>query len=434
MRIFRATRQEMIREINPFNAKNLTFEGGGAAGLGYVGSVQALEELDILKQVERVGGTSAGAITAFLISIGCTSQEIKTYLSAQSLKDMVYKRWYNPFTWNLFREYGVYEKDKIVTWLENITVEKLGPEYRRLTFAQLRALREKTQQKDPSNNTHKDLTICVTNLTTQHLDLFSADSDVYKDTPIVDAVALGSVSIPFYFKAWRYLTHWFVDGGVIANDPQIIYDTPADQTEHGDFEFNEETLAFRLDTQAEVSNMFDGKDRSQTKKTVGSGGFFTTKIDGLVSFIQALVNALQQAQSFNFLRSYMPYRTVIIPRQVTIEGNKKEIGATDFDMTDDAKDQLMKNGYEATMAHFNEARLALAAAELTDNVLDPQANAHDLTLLASKRARLHKASLSESLLAVNEDELVMDDVRPRTASPTKGPINDVAKLTLSSFC
>ncbi len=434
MRIFRATRQQMIREINPFKAKNLTFEGGGAAGLAYVGSVQALEELKILKQIECVAGTSAGAITAYLISIGCTSQEIKKYLSAQSLKDMVYKRWYNPFTWNLFREYGVYEKDKIVTWLENITAEKLGPEYRRLTFAQLRALREKVRATDPTDNTYKDLTICVTNLTTQHLDLFSPYSDVYKDTAIVDAVALGSVSIPFYFKAWRYLTHWFVDGGVIANDPQIIYDTPADQTEHGDFEFNEETLAFRLDTQAEVSNMFDGKDRSQAKKTVGSGGFFTTKIDGMISFIQALVNALQQAQSFNFLRSYMPYRTVIIPRQVTISGEKKEIGATDFDMTDDSKNQLMQNGYEATMAHFEEARAALHDTDLTDSVLDPQANAHGLTLHNAQVARLHTPSISESLLAFNDGELVMDDLRPHNPSPDKSPITDGPKLTFSSYC
>ncbi len=62
--------------------KNLVLRGGGPRGLAYVG---ALKELDtkhpeILRQIERVAGTSAGAITATLLAIGCTPTELEELL------------------------------------------------------------------------------------------------------------------------------------------------------------------------------------------------------------------------------------------------------------------------------------------------------------------------------------------------------------------
>jgi predicted acylesterase/phospholipase RssA len=55
------------------------FKGGGAAGVAYVGSLQALARNGIWFQ--RVGGTSAGAITAAIIAAGYDANEID-YLAA----------------------------------------------------------------------------------------------------------------------------------------------------------------------------------------------------------------------------------------------------------------------------------------------------------------------------------------------------------------
>ena len=44
--------------------KNLVFEGGGAKGIAYLGAMEVLEKKDILKNIERIGGASAGAINA----------------------------------------------------------------------------------------------------------------------------------------------------------------------------------------------------------------------------------------------------------------------------------------------------------------------------------------------------------------------------------
>ena len=50
--------------------RNLIFEGGGVKGIAYVGAMQVLEQRGVLKNIERVGGTSAGAINALLFALG----------------------------------------------------------------------------------------------------------------------------------------------------------------------------------------------------------------------------------------------------------------------------------------------------------------------------------------------------------------------------
>ena len=49
--------------------KNLVFEGGGVKGIAYIGAIEALDQAGALNQIERVAGTSAGAITAMLMSL-----------------------------------------------------------------------------------------------------------------------------------------------------------------------------------------------------------------------------------------------------------------------------------------------------------------------------------------------------------------------------
>src|SRR5947207_1832085 len=61
--------------------KNLIFEGAGVRGIAYCGAMQELESRGLLQQVERVGGTSAGAIMALTISLGYTAEEIAKIIS-----------------------------------------------------------------------------------------------------------------------------------------------------------------------------------------------------------------------------------------------------------------------------------------------------------------------------------------------------------------
>lgn len=55
---------------------NLVFQGGSVKGIAYVG---AMDRLD-MSQIKRVAGTSAGSITAGLLAVGCTPEEVKDLL------------------------------------------------------------------------------------------------------------------------------------------------------------------------------------------------------------------------------------------------------------------------------------------------------------------------------------------------------------------
>ena len=76
MKIFIVIGILFFRLVSVAQVQNLVFEGAGIRGLAYSGAISELEEKNILKDVKRVGGTSAGAITALLLSLGYTSVEI----------------------------------------------------------------------------------------------------------------------------------------------------------------------------------------------------------------------------------------------------------------------------------------------------------------------------------------------------------------------
>ncbi len=57
--------------------RNLVFEGGGVKGIAYAGAIQVLEKQNILEDIRRVAGASAGAITAALLSAGASSRDIE---------------------------------------------------------------------------------------------------------------------------------------------------------------------------------------------------------------------------------------------------------------------------------------------------------------------------------------------------------------------
>lgn len=58
--------------------KNLVFEGGGVWGIAYEGVLSELHAQQAIdfNALERVGGASAGAISACLLSVGYRPEEL----------------------------------------------------------------------------------------------------------------------------------------------------------------------------------------------------------------------------------------------------------------------------------------------------------------------------------------------------------------------
>jgi predicted acylesterase/phospholipase RssA len=71
------------KKLQPEDIRFLALEGGGGKGFAFLGAIQVLENIEgrnVMNQVEGVSGTSAGAITALMLSLGMTSAEIEKEL------------------------------------------------------------------------------------------------------------------------------------------------------------------------------------------------------------------------------------------------------------------------------------------------------------------------------------------------------------------
>jgi len=66
--ILNKIKQKFERGIQRRMYRNLVFKGGGVRGIAYMGALEVLEELNVLKNIMRVAGTSSGAIAATLVS------------------------------------------------------------------------------------------------------------------------------------------------------------------------------------------------------------------------------------------------------------------------------------------------------------------------------------------------------------------------------
>src|SRR4030095_13838298 len=68
------------------NVENLVFEGASIRGIGYAGAISELEKNQLIPGIKRVAGTSAGAVTALLVSLGYSSEEIISIISTTNFR------------------------------------------------------------------------------------------------------------------------------------------------------------------------------------------------------------------------------------------------------------------------------------------------------------------------------------------------------------
>ena len=60
---------------------NLVMEGAGIRGIAYTGALKVLEEKQVITKLQRVAGTSVGAIVGALLSVGYSAEELKKIIA-----------------------------------------------------------------------------------------------------------------------------------------------------------------------------------------------------------------------------------------------------------------------------------------------------------------------------------------------------------------
>lgn len=329
--------------MSSYNFKNLVFEGGGVKGIAYIGALETLDDLKILQNIERVGGTSAGAINAILVGLNFTKEETKDILWSLDFHKFMDDSWgIIRDTERLLHEYGWYKGDYFRKWIGQLIKEKTGNS--EATFADVEAMKGKYN--------FKSLFFMGTNLSTSFSEVFSAEHT--PRTCIADAVRI-SMSIPLFFAVKRnYRNDVYVDGGVLDNYPIKLFDRkkyinsdsfsipdyykrinanyPNIERPISDYVYNKETLGFRLDTANEISMFRDHAEPVHHE------------INNFFDYSWALINTLLEAQQSQHLHSDDWMRTIYI--------DTLGVKTTDFDLTDTKKKELVASGEKCSQDYF----------------------------------------------------------------------------------
>ncbi|MCW3073362.1 MAG: patatin [Flaviaesturariibacter sp.] len=232
--------------------RNLVFEGAGIRGIAYSGAIQELEKQHLLPEVKRVGGTSAGAITALALSLRYSASEISSLIAKTPFKKFNEGRFLFFGGLNRFKKYfGWYRSGRVDEWFGKMIAAKTGNA--NITFLQMK------------ESGFKDLYVTATCLNKQSLVVFSWET--YPHMKVKDAVRI-SMSIPLYFEAvfidafGNVVLHpkdktgldIMVDGGFIANFPIRLFDSTKfiDPSLPNAFAVNPHTIGFRIDSDEQI--------------------------------------------------------------------------------------------------------------------------------------------------------------------------------------
>ena len=233
--------------------ENIVFEGAGIRGIAYSGVLKELDRSGIITNISKVGGTSAGALTALMVSLGYSPNEIIELIS----KTKFHKFRDGQFIFlggfsRLNQKYGWYKGNELTNWLEKIIKNKTGNA--EITFQELQ------DQK------FKQLYVTATCINKQKLLIFS--SETYPQMKVKDAVRI-SMSIPLYFQAVfidRFGTVYkntkqtkdldiVVDGGIIGNFPIFIFDSIALDSSNNKTRIpNFKTIGVRIDSDSQIKS------------------------------------------------------------------------------------------------------------------------------------------------------------------------------------
>jgi NTE family protein len=223
--------------------KNLVFEAAGIRGIAYCGAIKEMESQQLLNSVEKVAGTSSGAIIALAVSLGYSGAEIENLIGNTNFKKFNDGNFLFVGGISRVKKYfGWYKGKKLEKWLSEMIEHKTGNAD--ITFEQL-------HQKG-----FKDLFVTGTCLNKQRAIIYSHQTS--PNMKVRDAVRI-STAIPLYFEAvfmdstGNVMTHpkekqgldVLVDGGFLENFPIHIFD---------DKRPDSCTLGFRIDPDGQIKN------------------------------------------------------------------------------------------------------------------------------------------------------------------------------------
>lgn len=297
--------------------KNLALKGGGVRGIAFVGALRELEAAGMLSNLQRVAGTSAGALVAAMISAGHSVDSIDGLMRHLDFKK--FEESWNPL--RIATHYGLYSGNYILDFMTEVLEQSPKGLHADCTFTQLKTA------------SGTDLYVFATDLNTFSVAEFSDDQT--PDVKVAEAVR-ASMSIPMFFKAWQFPDgkpneHLYVDGGVIFNYPITFFDS--DRFGIGNSDINMETLGLFLQSKPAVET---------SARELG--------FDHFIHYTRHLFETILNTQNLDFSEDGGQQKRSILIDDLGIL-------STDFHLSEDDMNNLVASGEASAKAYISHLLL-----------------------------------------------------------------------------
>jgi len=297
--------QTHLNPLDSYSRKkysNLVLCGGGSKCIAFCGAIKYLENFDMLPSIERIIGTSAGALIGLLLILNYSPAEIDdeieildgkkifgpknniTSFSFTSLPQIIYNLWY----------------------YNGINSGKYYHQYLKSVFSR-KGLLFNITFKELYDRTKKDYTIVATRLNDSSMVIFN-----HIKTPnlsVIDALR-ASTCIPFIFYPIKLGDYLYVDGGLKNNFPLSLVPKKGN------------TIALRLEIDYEDCHL-------EEMTSIGFLWFVGRILDSLFSNSWADESYIRRKRNIDIFRIKVP-----------------NISFIDFDINSHTKQILRNAGYD----------------------------------------------------------------------------------------
>lgn len=278
---------------------NLALNGGGILGLSLTTAFKAMNNLDKMKHIENVCGTSVGSMFGVFAACKLTNKEIdyytdKFYDELTTLSESIIQQGYN-----MYEKLGLHDNKNIYKAVSELLFDKFG-------------VHDMTLQQfyEATKIEYTAVTMCLDTRKAVYL-----NHKTQPDLPVGKAVQM-SAAVPFFFTQVKWHNMAYVDGGAVDNMPIDYYDF-----ENG--QFNDRTLGMHF--------------LPSTTKT-------KYKTNSVLSILEGIEDA--QIEN-NEAQSFQNY-----DKRFIIEIDVGNIDSFNFDLTEKEKNLLLVNGYNAVVSFY----------------------------------------------------------------------------------
>lgn len=321
--------------------KNLVFKGGGVKSFAYIGALEVLEETGLLRGIEKVAGSSAGAIYAMMVGLNFTANEVKSSMQNISIKVGVEDCNSSDVLDRFFSHYGRYNGEDSIQSLQGLILSKVSDAG--FTFQDL----HKAAQ---SSSGFKDVYITGVDLTDDKLVVFSHETT--PDMRLLDAVRI-SCSYPLmYTPVVGGDGHYYIDGGLLDNYPVFIFDKNVCESDELCVS-NPETLGLFLGS-PEGETALGVSDIQHLIKNIADK-FCSVDREGLQAYLDGIDCAIDSTAPVDTIVAYIGKLFHIYSLAEHRKHNVDEIlisgegyNALDLNISDQQINDLVVNGVVAT--------------------------------------------------------------------------------------